>query len=81
MACGLRRKIRLDSRRDNQKNTRNENGVIKAKERVRRDIRIIEKIKATSNEDYSPEVKSWISAATGKTFRQVTADDIKQLIA
>jgi hypothetical protein len=79
MAIGLRRKVRLDSRRANQKLTRNRNGVIKQAERARRDARIIAKIKATQGE-FAPEVKSWISAQLGKHWRQVQDDDIKQIV-
>ncbi|MFW5829433.1 MAG: hypothetical protein ACOCXA_04150 [Planctomycetota bacterium] len=79
MAIGLRRKVRLDSRRDNQKITRDRNGLVKQAERDRRDRRIIEKIKSTQG-SYAPEVKSWLAARTGKSFKHVTDEDIKQIV-
>lgn len=81
MAIGLRRKVRLDSRRDNQKITRNKNSKQKREERARRTDRIIAKIKATTDGNYSPEVNSWISQQLGKPSSKVTADEVKQLIA
>lgn len=81
MAIGLRRKVRLDSRRDNQKITRNKNSFHKRKERTRRAERIIAKIKASNDGDYSPEVQSWLSQELGKPASKITADDVKQLIA
>lgn len=80
MAIGLRRKVRLDSRRDNQKTTRNKNSFLKRKERARRNDRIIAKIKATTDGNYSPEVQSWLSQEFGKPSSKVTADEIKQLV-
>jgi L-rhamnose isomerase len=79
MAIGLRRKVRLDSRRANQKITRRFNGVGKQTERVRREARIIAKIKASKG-DFAPEVKSWISAQLGKRFAVITDDEIQQLV-
>ena len=60
MAIGLRRKVRLDSRRANQKITRNKNSALKRKERARRDARIIAQIKA-SDGSYGPAISSWIA--------------------
>ncbi|NRA40287.1 MAG: hypothetical protein HRU15_19240, partial [Planctomycetes bacterium] len=53
----------------------------KREERGRRDLRIIEKINATKDADYSPEVKSWLSDKLGKAYKQITADDVKSAIA
>lgn len=81
MAIGLRRKVRLDSRRDNQKITRNKNSKQKREERARRRERIIAKIKDTRNGDYSPEVKSWLSSELDKPSSQITEEDVKALLA
>ena len=81
MAIGLRRKVRLDSRRERQAITRSKNGVYKRKEQERRKRRIVAKIKATENGDYSPEVASWIAAQLGKPVRQASADEIQALCA
>ena len=79
MAIGLRRKVRLDSRRDNQKITRRANGAIKNGERERRATRIIAKIKS-STAPYSPEVNSWLALQFGKPASRISEDEIKTLI-
>ena len=66
MAIGLRRKVRLDSRRDNQKLTRLKNGAVKRAENARRDARVIAKIKTLEHGDWSGEVKSWLARRFGK---------------
>lgn len=81
MAIGLRRKTRLDSRRENQKITRTTNSRQKREERARRDERIIAQIKACKTDSYSGEVNSWLSRQLGKPSSKITADEIKQLIA
>lgn len=81
MAIGLRRKTRLDSRRENQKITRTKNSTQKREERIRRDKRVIEKIQATKDADYSPEVKSWLSDKLGKSYRQITAEDVQSVLS
>lgn len=79
MAIGLRRKVRLDSRRENQKITRNKNGVKKRQEVVRRDARIIAKIKTLEHGNWSGEVKSWLARRFGKKPHLVTAEEIAAL--
>jgi hypothetical protein len=79
MAIGLRRKTRLDSRREYQKNTRRAKGVLKNAERTRRDERIIAKIRSTEA-PYSPEVQSWLSAQLGKPSSRITDADVKALV-
>ena len=74
------RQVRLDSTRDRKLQTRSDNAPRKVAERERRDARIIAKIKATKGGDYAPEVKSWITARTGKLWRQVKPADIKALV-
>ena len=81
MAIGLRRKTRLDSRRDNQKITRRKNGAWKNKERARRDARMAAKAKATpADSSYAPDVQSWLSRQLSKPFSKISADEIKQLV-
>lgn len=54
----------------------------KAKARVRRDARVIAKIKATkAGTGYSAEVQSWLAAKLDKPFGKITADEIKGAIA
>ena len=52
------RHIRLTTGRQLNNENRVENAPRKRAERLRRDARIVAKIKATQNGDYSPEVKS-----------------------
>ncbi len=75
------RQVRLDSTRAILKQIRVDNKPRKVAERVRRDARIVAQIKATKGDDYSPAVKSWITARVGKLWRQVKPDDIKALVA
>ena len=65
MAIGLRRKVRLDSRRENQKITRDANGVKKRAENARRDARVIAKIKTLEHGNWSGEIKDdgWLVAS------------------
>ncbi|MFW5882026.1 MAG: hypothetical protein ACOCVS_00170 [Planctomycetota bacterium] len=79
MAIGLRRKTRLDSRRENQRNTRLANGVRKRKERSRRDARMIAVIKASSGVDLAPPVQSWVAVQLGKPYSRATPDEIRAL--
>lgn len=82
MAIGLRRKVRLDSRRANQQLTRLRNGVGKQKERVRREERILARLKSDPERArQNPAVQSWLSARLGKRYRQITDEDIKRVTA
>lgn len=82
MAIGLRRKVRLDSRRERQAITRRKNGAIKNKERARRDARIKAKLAALPEGASLPgDVASWAARQTGKRTSQLTAGDLKALIA
>lgn len=81
MAIGLRRKVRLDSRRDRQIETRRENGALKQKERARRDARMRAAIASVDEaRGYSPAMQSWISDQLDKRFVQVTPADIAALV-
>jgi hypothetical protein len=75
------RHIRLTSTRALNNQNRVDNAPRKRAERQRRDERIIAKIKAAKGKDFSAEVKSWITARTGKLWRQVTDADIQSAIA
>lgn len=81
MARGMHRHrhIRLQSTRDINKKKRIDNIARKVSERNRRDAKIVAAIKAAKGNDYSPAVKSWITAKTGKLWRQVTPADIKAI--
>ena len=60
--------------------TKGVNGPRKAKERSRRDARILAKVKSGSL-PYTPEVMSWLSVEIGKPASKVTSDDIRKLIS
>ncbi|MBA3847676.1 MAG: hypothetical protein H0X45_13670 [Planctomycetes bacterium] len=75
------RQVRMDSTRAAHKQCLIDNKPRKAAERVRRDARIVAMIKAAKGTDYSPAVKSWITARLGKLWRQVQPADIKALVA
>ncbi|HYE07883.1 MAG TPA: hypothetical protein VEL07_20365 [Planctomycetota bacterium] len=75
------RQVRLDSTRAIHKQCRIDNKPRKTAERERRDARIIAVIKAAKGTDFSPAVKSWITARLGKQWRQVQPSDITSLVA
>ena len=85
MAIGLRRKVRLDSRRENQKITRNKNSAQKRPERARRDERLKAKLAAQlpaiAENGLSPDVQSWVAAQTGTPACKVSESDLKALTA
>ena len=56
------------------------NRVLKGKERDRRDVRMIEKIKAGSL-PYGPAVMSWLSRKLDKKSSKITQDDVKTLLS
>ena len=81
MAIGLRRKVRLDSRRERQAITRRANGAWKNKERARRDARMAAKLATFAEGAELPgDVASWVSRQTGKPASSLTADQRKALI-
>ena len=71
----LRRRTRQDHAA-----TKIVNRVYKDKERVRRDARIIEKIK-TGELPYTPMVMSWLSRKLDKPSSAITEADVKKLVA
>ncbi len=75
------RHIRLTTTRQILAETRIRKRPAKLKERARRDAKIVAAIKAAKGGDYSPAVKSWVTAQLDKQWRQVTKEDIKTLIA
>ena len=74
----MRRGERLDKRRREAAANRKVNERAKDKERARRDVRIMERIKAGSL-PYTPEVMSWLSVKLDKKASRITADDIAGL--
>ncbi len=77
---GIHRSAIRRQRRTDAAETKAENRIVKTKERVRRDARMLEKIKV-GDLPYAPPVMSWLSRKIGKRSTLITADDIKSLIA
>jgi hypothetical protein len=76
------RSIRLANLRQTRIDTRKSKAPGKVKATVRRDARVIAKIKATkAGTGYSAEVQSWLSRKLDKPFGKITAEQIKLAIA
>lgn len=84
MAIGLRRKVRLDSRRERQALTRRANGNEKRPERARRDQRmqakLAEQLKSTGAQDLSADLQSWVACQLGKRCAQASAEELQGLL-
>jgi hypothetical protein len=59
--------------------SRHRNGILKDKERLRRDKRIVEILKK-GKLPYTPAVMSWLSVQTGKPSRLLTQADVNRLL-
>jgi hypothetical protein len=84
MARGMHRhrKIRLARLAEHKISTRHRKAPHKVKARTCRDARIVAKIKATIVADgYAPEVQSWLSRKTGKSFAKLSPADIAKATA
>jgi len=73
------RRIRREQRQVDMAESRHRNGIRKAKERDRRQIRMLEIVKK-GQLPYTPPVLSWLSAKLDKPGRLITADDVKKLL-
>jgi hypothetical protein len=73
------RRIRREQRREDMKESRHRNGILKADERVRRDARMIATIKKVKP-PYSPVVMSWLSSKTGKRASLITPAEVEKLL-
>jgi hypothetical protein len=74
------RRIRKDRIAADQKVSRKENGILKVKERARRDARMLGIVKAKKL-PYLPAVMSWLSAKLDKPSRLIAQADVDQLVA
>jgi hypothetical protein len=74
------RRIRREQRRIDMAESRHRNGILKTKERARRDARMMETIKK-GKLPYTPPVMSWLSTQLDKPSRLITPDDIQKLLA
>ena len=72
------RRIRREQRQIDMRDSRRRNGVDKVKERVRRDLRILEIVK-NGKLPYLPPVMSWLSSKLDKPSRLITPEDVSKL--
>ncbi|MBI3407400.1 MAG: hypothetical protein HY040_03465 [Planctomycetes bacterium] len=72
------RRIRREQRQADMKASRLDNGVLKEKERERRDARMLDIIKK-GKLPYLPSVMSWLSARLDKPSRLITPTDVEKL--
>jgi len=70
----------LDGRQIKAIAVRQANSVLKARERLRRDKKMLEIIKQ-GKMPYTPGVMSWLSDKLGKKASSITQKDIKQLFS
>lgn len=77
---GIHRSAIRRQRRTDAADTKARNHIVKAKERTRRDARMLEKVKA-GEPPYTPIVMSWLSDKIGKRSSLITKKDIKTLVA
>ncbi len=74
------RRIRRTQRQADMKESRLRNGILKVKERSRRDARMLETIRK-SKLPYTPAVMSWLSGKIDKPSRLITQQDVEKLLA
>ena len=72
------RRIRRDQIQRDQKMSRKENGILKTKERARRDTRMIGVIK-DKKLPFLPAVMSWLSIKLDKPSRLISQEEVDQL--
>ena len=75
------RRIRREQRRVDMDRSRRENGMVKDKERQRRQARMVEFIKKTGKLPYTRPVMSWLSVALDKPASKITQEEVDQLLA
>ncbi len=74
------RRIRRELRQQDQRRSRIVNGIVKNKERVRRQERLVKKLKE-GKLPYIPPVMSWLSAELKKPSKAITQEDVDQYLA
>ena len=73
------RRIRREQRQEDMAESKHRNGILKAKERERRDSRMKELVKK-GKLPYTPPVLSWLSKQLDKPGRLITQADVDQLL-
>jgi hypothetical protein len=74
------RRIRREQRQVDMATSRIVNGHKKKKERVRRDARMLELVKANKL-PYTPTILSWLSVQLDKPATRITQDDVSKLVS
>lgn len=74
------RRIRREQRRFDMALSRRLNGLVKRKERDRRDARLVELLKK-GKLPYTPTVMSWLSHTLDKPASRITQQDVDQVLA
>lgn len=78
MVMGARR-IRRDQRRADMAESRTVNGHLKARERERRQTRMLGLLKA-GKYPYTPSIMSWVSRQLDKPSTKITSADVTSLV-
>jgi hypothetical protein len=73
------RRIRRQQRQTDMAESRRVNGMVKTKERARRDERMLGYVQKGTL-PYIPAVMSWLSTKLEKPSRQITQADVDQLV-
>jgi hypothetical protein len=73
------RRIRREQRQTDMAESRRVNGMVKTKERDRRDARMVGLLK-TSKLPYTPAILSWLSAKLDKPSGRITQADVDQVV-
>lgn len=73
------RRIRREQRQVDMKESRHRNGILKAKERIRRDKRMTELVRK-GKPPYTPSILSWLSVQLDKPAAKITPEDVKKLV-
>lgn len=72
------RRIRREQRREDMAESRHRNGILKSKERDRRDKRMLDLVKK-GKLPYTAPVLSWLSVQLNKPGRLITQAEVDQL--
>lgn len=74
------RRIRRDQRQFDMALSRRVNGLVKMKERDRRDKRMVELVK-TGKFPFTPSIRSWISQKLDIPSTRITEADVSKLVS
>jgi hypothetical protein len=72
------RRIRREQIQVDQAASRLRNGIVKVKERARRDARMLEAVKG-GKLPFAPHIMSWLSVRLDKPSTRITEEDVKTL--